>query len=95
MSAVNITNWEAARFASPHDDEPNETPCESCDALRIELARAHALLRTIRRLESKPSKRETIEDSPETLEAVGHAVFVATIRARIDLYLASAANVRS
>jgi hypothetical protein len=82
MSAATLHAW-APRA---HDDGP-DAACESCDQLRAELARATLLLKTIQRMESKPSKRETMEDDAATLEAVGHAVFVAAVRARIELFL--------
>ena len=85
MSAVNITDWD--RLTAIRTNDGPEAACEMCEALRGELARATLLLKTIARMEAKPAKRETMEDDAAMLEAVGHAVFVAAIRARIDLYL--------
>jgi hypothetical protein len=53
---------------------------------REQLAKAQALLRTLRRLEPKPVKAEGTDDEPETLGAIAQAVYIATLRTRIDLY---------
>lgn len=88
-TATTINDWERISGAFPqHDEEPDaEAHCDECLTLSIALAKAKALLRTIRRMDAKPAKRETPDDSPATLQAVGHAAFVAQIRTRIDLFL--------
>jgi hypothetical protein len=90
MSAVTITDWEAlgafpARAAGP--DDTNDAPCGTCEAMRADLAKAHALLKLLRRLEPKPVRSEGPEDSAADLAVISHSVYVATLRARIDLYL--------
>lgn len=57
--------------------------------LRARLAKANALLRTLRRLEPKPARAEGIDDDPEALAAIAQAVYLATLRARIDHYFQS------
>ena len=73
------------------------TACEDCAGhlreaaeLRARLAKAWALLRTLRRLEPRPVKAEGLDDDPEALAAISAAVYVATVRARIDHFLQSA-----
>lgn len=86
MSAITITDWDALK-KPVRIDEDDAAPCETCEELSTELAKAKALLKTIARLEAKPAKRESAEDDAATLEALGHAVFVTTIRTRIELFL--------
>lgn len=80
-----MSGWDPDRYG-PIEPEPD--PCADCEAAHAELARARALLRTIRRLESKPAKPDGLEDSPADLAVIGNAILLATIHARIDLYLA-------
>ena len=85
MSSATAThNWDAL---SGRDDERPERDCDECGTLLLALERAKALLRTIRRMEARPAKRETPDDTPAMLEAVGHASYCAQIRTRIDLFL--------
>jgi hypothetical protein len=98
MSAVSIPDWEAA--GGERRDQYDLTaaaeflPCQSCMDFRTELeqantrlAKAHALLRLLRRSEVKPQKQEGLEDDPLTLALIAHVVLIATLKARIDLYL--------
>jgi hypothetical protein len=61
---------------------------EEVAKLTIKLARANALLKIIRRVDPKPSRPENaLDDDPNELAVIGYAAAIATIRARIDLYL--------
>jgi hypothetical protein len=88
MSTTNATDWERLGAFPQHDEEPEaEAHCDECLTLSTALENARALLRTIRRMEAKPAKRETPDDTPATLQAVGHASYVAAVHTRIDLFL--------
>ena len=63
---------------------------ENAERLQLQLAKANSLLRLLRRIEPKPARAEGIDDDPADLAIIGHAVALATIRARIDLYFAAA-----
>jgi len=60
------------------------------DRATNQLARAHQLLRAIRRLEAKPGRVEGFEDDAAANLAAAQAEVLARIRTRIELYLASA-----
>lgn len=85
MSAITALTIQAIE----PDDDGTEPDCGECMAMGRALAKARALLRTIRRLEPRPIKRETLDDDPAALAAISQAVYVATLRTRIDLYFAS------
>jgi hypothetical protein len=77
-------------------DDANEDladACESCVELRQEIAKARQLLGTIRRLEARPAARGHFDDAPELLDALGHAIYAAEIRCRIDAYLGPADSI--
>jgi hypothetical protein len=59
---------------------------DAAEHAAVQLARAHALLRTLRRMEPKPVKAEGPDDEPKALGAIAQAVYIATLRTRIDLY---------
>ncbi len=89
MSAAALSplpGWDEDRYEGTDAGEPG--PCPDCQAAAADLAKARALLRTIRRLEARPAKPDGLEDSPADLAVIGNAVLLATIHARIDLYLA-------
>jgi predicted methyltransferase len=91
---MSLAEFDRSAYIPEDEDEQDDgRTCETCAGLRTELAKAKSLLKTIRRLEARPAKRENVDDDPATLEAVGHAVFVAQIRARIDLFLNAAPNI--
>lgn len=78
-------------------DSADAARCGECSGairetaeLRAQLAKCHALLRTLRRLEPKPARAEGLDDDPEALAAIAHAVYLASVRARIDHYLQGA-----
>lgn len=95
---ISAAEWE--RAGGERQDAYDRTaageflPCQSCMDFRDELERAtsklakvHALLRVLRRIEARPGRPEGLDDSPMELALIAHAVALATVRARIDLYL--------
>lgn len=98
MSALAIA--PLSRPLATLDDDP---PCPLCPKLEGDiaelqaelqqvtgrLAKAHQVLRAIKRIEPKPARPEGFEDDPAANAIVGYASALAAIRARIDLYLAS------
>lgn len=64
------------------------------EQLRMQLARAHQLLRTIKRIEPKTAKAEGADDDPGAGLVVGYATALAAIRIRIDLYQAGSPEAR-
>jgi hypothetical protein len=92
-------DWEHAdQPLRDFEDEEIESAlaCGDCTQLRAELARktealakAHALLKLIRRSEPKAGKPELGEDPAEAM-IVGYASAAAGVRARIDLYFCAA-----
>lgn len=100
VSLLNDRDWERAggerRDALDRTAAAEFLPCQSCMDIRAELeqvnarlAKAHALLRVLRRAEAKPQKQEGLDDDPLTLALIAHVVLIATLKARIDLYLQS------
>jgi hypothetical protein len=96
VSALLIANWERAADEDAFDRTPASEflPCQSCmdfraelERLTAQLAKAHALLRLLRRIEARPGKPDGLDDDPMTLALIAHAVAIATMKARIDLYL--------
>ena len=82
------TTFPAGRFACAMRECADNR--ENAERLQLQLAKANALLRLLRRIEPKPARAEGIDDEPADLAIIGHAVALATIRARIDLYFAAA-----
>jgi hypothetical protein len=92
VSAPASTDWGA--LEALRNIEEQEPLCGSCsetraeaDELRAKLAKAHALLRSIHRMEPKPLKRESLDEEPGDLEVIAHAIYVAHVRARIGCFL--------
>jgi hypothetical protein len=89
MSAATQIDWDESAGSSRfplHDDQRTPEACEECADSAAKLARAHALLRAIRRMDAKPSKPNGLDDDPLELAVIAAAVLQATINARIDLY---------
>ena len=59
---------------------------DAAELAAMQIAKAHALLRLIRRSEVKPMKSEGLEDDATAQALLGHISAVAVIKARIDLY---------
>jgi hypothetical protein len=70
------------------EDDESEPACEACVETQAKLARAHQLLRAIARVEPKPAKAEMLDDPADSV-VIGYVVALATIRARVELYLRS------
>lgn len=72
------------------EDHSNECSCGGADEvakLTVKLAKVHMLLKAIRRVTPRPARAESADDEPLELAVIGHAAAIATIHARIDLYL--------
>jgi hypothetical protein len=82
MSDALIAAWKLP----PASRGGDESECELCDQSRMELAKAHQLLRAIARTEAKPVRAELLEDPAECM-IVGYAQAFAGIKARIELFL--------
>jgi hypothetical protein len=65
---------------------------DAAEASAAQLARAHALLRLIRRAEVKPVRSEGLEDDANAQLVLGHASAWAILKARIDLYFQTASE---
>jgi hypothetical protein len=83
--------------AGCEDPELGRFACGECadnrDAAErsaAQLARAHALLRLIRRSEPKPLRSEGLEDDANAQALLGYVAAFAVLRARIEMYLADA-----
>jgi len=77
-------------LAAAEEEHSNECSCGSAEEvarLTVKLAKVHMLLKAIRRVEPRPAKADSADDDPLELAVIGHAAAIATIRARIDLYL--------
>lgn len=105
MSAFPVPDWNeladarehnrASRMSLAASTEEHSPEC-SCgqasevERLTIKLAKANMLLKAIQRIEPKPAKREHADEDANELAVIGFAAAIATIRARIDLYLGRA-----
>lgn len=81
------------RLAEDAADSTAECSCGSADEvarLTVKLAKVHMLLKAIRRVTPRPARAESADDEPLELAVIGHAAAIATIHARIDLYLGRA-----
>lgn len=102
MSAFAVPDWNELADAREHNrasrmnlaaaTEEHSPEC-SCgqtaevERLTIRLAKANMLLKAIRRVEPKPARAESADEDANELAVIGHAAAIATIRARIDLYM--------
>jgi hypothetical protein len=78
------------RLAEDAADAAADCCCGSADEvakLTVKLAKVHMLLKAIRRVTPRPARAESADDEPLELAVIGHAAAIATIHARIDLYL--------
>jgi hypothetical protein len=92
MAAVALSA-AAADMAAYEYDEQDELRDEG-NRLAAQLAKAHQVLRALRKIEPKPARAEGFEDDPQANMIVGYATALAAIRARIELYLATVPEVR-
>jgi len=60
-----------------------------------QLAKAHQVLRAVRKIEPRPAKCVGFDDDATANTVVAYAETLAGIKARIDLYLAAVPEVRS
>jgi hypothetical protein len=63
---------------------------DAAERAEAQLARAHALLRLIRRAEVKPIKSEGLEDDATAQALIGHVAAWAILKARVELYFQAA-----
>jgi hypothetical protein len=111
MAAIAFTQQDGADYTAPAiepvwDDEPGYQDhlqiTRELDELRednarltAQLARAHQILRAIKRIEPKPARCEGFEDDAAANLASAYAQAHANIRTRVDLYLATCREAQS